>query len=82
MTSQPDGSSLLISVEKSPENFDIQLGAVVKAMALVASNNSAGTATDEVCRLKGRLPCFLRSDWPRPVARRKWAWKWIGSIRK
>ncbi|GFW70904.1 uncharacterized protein TNCV_2864991 [Trichonephila clavipes] len=39
MTSQSGGSSL-ISAEKSPENFDSQLGTVVKAMALVGSNNS------------------------------------------
>ncbi|GFX24347.1 probable RNA-directed DNA polymerase from transposon X-element [Trichonephila clavipes] len=49
---------------------------------LNGQNNSAGTATDEVCPPNGRLPCLLRSDWPRPVARRNWAWEWIGSIRK
>ncbi|GFX43907.1 hypothetical protein TNCV_4111861 [Trichonephila clavipes] len=38
MTSESGGSSLLISAEKSPENFDSQMGAVVKEMALVGSN--------------------------------------------
>ncbi|GFW83465.1 histone-lysine N-methyltransferase SETMAR [Trichonephila clavipes] len=35
------GSSLLISAEKRPENFDRQLGAEVKAMTLVGSNKNA-----------------------------------------
>ncbi|GFW64814.1 uncharacterized protein TNCV_4451161 [Trichonephila clavipes] len=42
MTSQSGDSSLLISAEKSPDNFDSQLGAVVKAMALVGSNKTFG----------------------------------------
>ncbi|GFY23238.1 hypothetical protein TNCV_3764761 [Trichonephila clavipes] len=37
----------------------------------IGQNNFAGTATDEVCRPVGRSPLFLRSDWPRPFARRK-----------
>ncbi|GFT06851.1 hypothetical protein TNCV_2946791 [Trichonephila clavipes] len=48
------------------------------------ADQTAGSATELVCRPeKSAAPLSPRSDWPKPFARiKKWAWKWIGSIRK
>ncbi|GFV76032.1 hypothetical protein TNCV_1456291 [Trichonephila clavipes] len=87
MTSQSGGSSLLISAEKSPENFDSLLGAVVKAMTLVGSNNDEahfwlnGYVSKQDCRIWSEANPQVYVETPlHPETLTVWCALWAGGI--